>query len=373
MQRSALAPIMGVLLWCGVPVSNAEMYRLIDLGTYGSGSSYAYSVNDAGQVVGTAGQRAVLFDTTGGGNNLYLPSTADNPHGVARSVNNSGEIVGQYAHQAACVFDPTGGGAIINLGPSGSFAYDISNTGQIVGSIVASGYSRAARFDVTSDPIGIVDLGALPGYNQSYARSINDSGQIVGYALPPTGGLARPVLFDPSGSGSNVDLGTLGGTSGSARSINNLGQIVGIAVTGSGDSHAVLFDATGSSGNIDLGGLGGVTSAANAINDLGFIVGQAQDLTGAVRACLFDATGAGNNIDLNTLIDLTSGWTLQAALDINNSGWIVGQGIAPGALPGTERAFLLIPEAEPVPLPGAVLLGMVGMGTATWRLRRMRA
>jgi len=81
-------------------------------------------------------------------------------------------------------------------------------------------------------------------------------------------------------------------------------------------------------------------SIATSINDVGQIVGRATDNEGNGRATLFDNTGAGNNIDLNTIIDPNSGWSLEKANDINNNGWIVGNGINPQ---GENHAFLLVP------------------------------
>jgi len=137
-----------------------------------------------------------------------------------------------------------------------------------------------------------------------------------------------------------IDLGTLGGDESLAYCINDAGQIVGEAMNNKGDSHATLFDPTGAGNNLDLGTLGGRDSWAWSINDVGQIVGEAEDTEGNYRATLFDPTGAGNNIDLNILIDPASGWMLISASDINNSGWIVGQGINPQ---GESHAFLLVP------------------------------
>jgi probable HAF family extracellular repeat protein len=106
-------------------------------------------------------------------------------------------------------------------------------------------------------------------------------------------------------------------------------------------ARATLFDPTGGGNNIDLGTLGGGYSSALSINDLGQIVGWSQDSSRNERAALFDPIGGGNNIDLNTLIDPSLGWTLTIAYSINNNGWIVGSGINPD---GYTRAYLLIPE-----------------------------
>ena len=73
-----------------------------------------------------------------------------------------------------------------------------------------------------------------------------------------------------------------------------------------------------------------------AINDSGHIVGS----SGSGWDIPF-VWKDGVMTDLNTLIDPASGWTLKNATGINNNGWIIGNGIAPG---GYEHAFLLTPE-----------------------------
>jgi probable HAF family extracellular repeat protein len=57
----------------------------------------------------------------------------------------------------------------------------------------------------------------------------------------------------------------------------------------------------------------------------------------------------GRLFDPNDLIDSQSGWVLSGAKDINNSGQIVGF----GNLNGEERAFLLTPRVNHLPVAGA--------------------
>ena len=116
-----------------------------------------------------------------------------------------------------------------------SQAYSINNMDQIVGcaySSISDSYS-AVLFDSTDGGANI-NLGAFDGYyNQSIAQSINDRGQIVGFAfgLSRSPSYCRAVLFDSTGRGDNIDLNTLvapsSWTLNIAYGINNNGWIVG--------------------------------------------------------------------------------------------------------------------------------------------------
>ncbi len=79
----------------------------------------------------------------------------------------------------------------------------------------------------------MTDLGALGG-NKSYAYDINDSGQVVGTAF--TESAKHAFLYD---GGAMTDLGTLG-VSSYANAINDSGQVVGPSYTGSGN-HAIHY------------------------------------------------------------------------------------------------------------------------------------
>jgi probable HAF family extracellular repeat protein len=358
-------------------------YQIIDLGALGS-NSYASSVNNNGQIVGAAmkiyaDNHAVVFDSTGAGNNIDLGTLGGvkSYSSYAFSINNNGQIVGSASispgsdYQHATLFDSTGAGKNIDLGilPGGgqySRAHSINDKGQIVGyASNISGYSRATLFDSTGGGKNI-DLGTLGGM-ASQANSINSGGQIVGFAFNIYE-RDRATLFDSTGAGDNIDLGILpGGGYSIASSINDSGQIVGYADNNSGYSYATLFDSTGAGDNIDLGTIpGGKDSFACSINNSGQIVGWSFNNFTESRATLFDPSGAGHNIDLNTLLPQDSGWTLYEAYSINDNGWIVGCGL--NSPTGSGHAFLLGPIPEPCTL---ALLALGGL--AALRRRRARA
>lgn len=336
-DKSIFLLIVIAIVSTASPTPAVVRYNVTDLGTLeGYPISRAWAINNNGQIVGNVADdspddsRAILFDASGGGNNIDL-GTLGGENSWAGSINNNAQIVGaadsndsQQSPQAT-IFDPNGEGNNTGLGEKGS-ACSINDNGQIVGYAGNVEDCYAVLFDPTGQGNNI-DLGTLDGYLHSVAYSINNSGQSVGYAFNDLDLFAfdvRAVLFDPTGQGDDIDLGTLGGETSAAVSTNDNGQIVGrasIAPNPDHDSywleHATLFDPNGAANNIDLGTLdefGG--SVAASINNKGQIVGQAwewqvwYDYGKNFRAVLFNPTGAGNNTDLNSLINPALNWTL---------------------------------------------------------------
>jgi uncharacterized membrane protein len=363
MQKvNSMLVIVGMLLVTELAFGALPAYEIIDLDTQDKHNySYPHSINNKGQIVGQVrnvshyAPRAILFDNSGAGNNIELGALGDD-YSVASSINNEGQVVGltikykDLLSPYATVFDTSGAGNNTPIGTE-SFAYSNNDDGQIIGGIVlhqdASVYpvEMAVLFDSTGGDEHII-LGTLDGYEMSLAFSINNNSQIVGVSFTNLIHLYDPraTLFDTTGKGNNIDLGSLGEICSNAVSNNDNGQIVGFTYDVNRTRYATLFDPTGSGANINLGTLEGwVDSQAFSINNLGQIVGRAHDDYHNYCAVLFDVSGNGNNIDLNTLIDPNLGWILQSAEGINDNGWIVGHGINPD---GNTHAFLLIPKIE---------------------------
>ena len=367
-MRKAVA-VLAALVMLAV-VRNAwgqDQYTVIDLGTLGGAGSVATGINNGGQIVGWA-------QTSGGINDIFLDSGGTMTDlgtygGESRvSINNSGQVAGPglTASGETHAFLYGGGTAtdLGTLGGIGSWADGINNIGQVVGwtqqtAQDASGNRHAFLYS-GSGPM--LDLGTTfdgSHGNDSLSDAINDSGQIVGCTIDDSHG---HYAYLCSG-GSTQYLGALGGLWSSATSINNSGLVVGYAQTASDEYHAFLY--SGSGPMQDLGTLsGGTYSCASAINNSGLVVGDAYTSSGTDHAFLYD--GSGSIEDLNNLIPFNSGWTLDAAYGINDSGQIVGYGVNPQ---GQQDAFLLNPVPEPTTL---ALLGVGAVGLLGYRLRRNR-
>ena len=214
-----------------------------------------------------------------------------------------------------------------SLGGDISFARGINDNGQVVGYAYTSSGDRHA-FMTGANGVGMVDLGTLGG-SESLSTSINDAGQVVGQAAltldNPMG--YHAFLAGPQGA-SIHDLGSLGKDYSSASGINNSGQVVGHVGVFSGspfDYHAFVTGSNGV-GMKDLGTLGGTDSFATAINDAGTVIGASFTDTGSTHAFLVRADGVGMT-DLGTLGDDYS-----YAIGINGSGQIVGESLAKGSV-----------------------------------------
>lgn len=332
----------------------AAGYTITDLGTLGGTFSYAYGINNSGQVVGTAA----------------VP----------------GDAIRSFLWQNGSMQ------SLGTLGGDNSIAYDINNHGQVVGVSSISGGGTLGHAFLWQNG-SMQNLGVLGG-DYSGASAINDSGTIVGWSNVGNYPGAHAFVY-----ANNVmtDLGTLGGTESSAAAINSLGYIVGNAYTqGNTESHMVAWDTFGihdlhnpnqsvndratsinasnqivgvdggspSTASIRafllqngvktyLGTFGGSESIAGAINESGQIVGEAFTTAGNPHAFLYE----GNTLqDLNSFLPSNSGWVLQEAHDINDRGQIVGH----GTIGGVTHAFLM----APVPIPAALWLfgsGMIGL------------
>jgi probable HAF family extracellular repeat protein len=342
----------------------APTFTFVDLGALGSSAdaeSAAWDVNEQRQVVGasetdTFGAPHAFLWADGELRDLGTLGGGAFAASAAYGIDEAGRIVGQSSPERDD--EPPHAfryrrGEMKDLGTGfgpGSFsrAWDSSDKGLTVG-------ERARRQDAALRAFLLRkgkfrDLGTLGGRSQgrfgtdAVAYAINERGQIVGTALPPTPPLHGFIWED----GRMRDLGTLGGDDEAtlAYGINEATQVVGESPTTQGRVHAFLWEA----GTMrDLGTLGGNASAAYDVNAQGQVVGGSRTPTSppgnAGHAFLWHD---GRIYDLNDLVPgLPSDVTLELARGIADDGTIVGTTCTEFCEAGKTaptRAFLLIPS-----------------------------
>jgi probable HAF family extracellular repeat protein len=318
-------------------------YTVTDLGTFGGTLSFAYGINNRGQVVGAADfacncnsdpflwDQGILSDL----GNLGLGGQSG-----AFGINDLGQVVGDSGSHPFFWSRESGMNDFGFVGGAGK----INEKTQIAVGMPVPPYGAIHGFLWTNGRM--LDVGNLNGdpYDNTAPSDINNKGQMVGQAFA---GCTLHGYFWQASTGMS-DLGAIDGdpcNDSNATAINDYSQIVGYSYSKQKNvTHAVYFSAQGV---VDLGSLGGY-SLANAINTAGQVVGQYS--AGLYNhAFLTDLTSM-HMVNLNDLIPPDSGWNLFDATGINDVGQIVGT----GQLPGVDiiHSYLLTPDP---PLAGMLM------------------
>ena len=370
MLLGAARAIGAVTLFAATTAVRASSFYINDLGTLGGTISQANgyaTLNAAGTVVGysnTASNAAShafreAFGGASGGSDLgTLGGTT--PYSFAYSVNASGQVVGVSGSASTSnhAFRTTATGSIVaGIGGSDlgvlsggtiSYAYGINSSGQTVGysTTVVSAHTVTHAFRTSGT--GLIstagaDLETLGG-SSSTAYAINTSGQVTGYSQTTNNAATHAFRTTATGTlATATDLGSLGGSFSVGYGINDSGQVVGQSyLAGDAVEDAFRTTATGLITAVsDLGTLGGSTAAAIAVNTSGLTVGNSTLSGGGTLTHAFYAEPDGPMIDMNKLLPAGTGWVLQYATGVNDTGQVSGY----GTVNGQTHAFLLnIPE-----------------------------
>jgi probable HAF family extracellular repeat protein len=310
--------------WCpDAPNSTTGTLTELPILASSNNGGDANDINDAGQIVGSSNSsmtsNAVLWSPTPVGPNTHEIHDLGNPVEsgtgyIAAAINNSGQVVGNKLTGILL------GGA---LGPSSSFIW----TPQVANGSVGS--------------LRNVPSGPSP-YTGNAVYEINDSGQTSGRVFEigiSFGSRSRADVWSTA-SLSSVPPTNLGFPPGDwsnafGLSINNRGQVVGYAEDTNGQDHGFLWTPDVPNGTAGvMRALDGMTVAVD-INDAGEVVGY-----GGVQehAILWsDSQGA---VDLNSVVAPSLGRTLTRAFAINNQGQILALTTTPN-----PEGFMLTPVA----------------------------
>jgi probable HAF family extracellular repeat protein len=219
--------------WHGFLWENGTM---TDLGTLGAGFlSYAYSINDRGDIVGISTRADYPFDEwhAVSWSNGVITDLGTVPAARQTFVfgNNNGAAVGSFTdaagHTYPLLWTHAGITALPTLaGATYTETYKINNRGDAVG--------VSANHAVLWSGGAITDLGLLPGAVWTFGRDINNAGVVAGDSFIPFSGNRAFVWAD------GVMRALPGGVESFAKGVNARGDIAGAMNTGSG-LHAVIW------------------------------------------------------------------------------------------------------------------------------------
>jgi probable HAF family extracellular repeat protein len=323
----ALIVTLGISWFRVSSASTTFYYEPTDLGTLvGYESSYAYGLNDLGQVVGwsyNANRQGHAFLWQNSNNLTDLGTLPNKETSIAYAINNAGEVIGSSSSPGEFELAFSWKNSTIRQlstlpgGQEGSAANDINNAGEIVGWAYTANVAHAVLWNDNN----ITDLGGLDN-NASVGLGINEKGESVGYSNYITNNslLNHAILWEKKNT--ITDLTPQALLSSSARRINKKGTVLIDAYPDYLLSKGEITEL----GNID----------ALDLNDKEKVVGYKFNSNFNPVAVLWEQ---GTITDLNDLLPPNSGWRLSTASAINNNGQIAGYGYHNGQ----ERAFLLTP------------------------------
>lgn len=327
----------------------------VSTGAYGISNDGTTAVGDLSSASGfqafrwTSGSGIVgLGDLAGGG---FLSA--------ANAVSGDGSVITGYSNGASGfeAFRWTSGTGMVGLGDLAggifySYGYEISGDGTtIVGESSSGPGVQAFRWTSGTGMVGLGDLAGGAFY--SFAAGVNEDGSVI--VGTSTSGSGNEAFRWTSGTGM-VGLGDLaGGIFGSqANAINNDGSVVvGQSNSASGMEAFRWTSGTGMVGLGDLPG-GAFGSYAFGVNDDGsVIVGVGTDASGTVAIVWQNGIGMQSLADILTAggVDLT-GWVLQSANDVDDSGMIVVGG---GTLGGSNAGFIANLASASITTPDALI------------------
>lgn len=357
LSRLGLAASLVALHLSAHAVSRYEV-QLIDVGSDAFFTPQA--LNDQGLVIGAVNsaqpggttRTAVLWS---GETWQALPHVPGGFHIEPLGVNNAGQVVGSDGG-LAFIWQAGNTQRLSAFGPP-SRANAINEAG------IAVGMDGTQAIRWTN---GVAQALERPAHlSSAQALGLNEAGVIVGVGRLSAEGDAPTVALRWQGE----QVGQLAqgdAINAQATAVNEAGTVIGHAQFADGREQAARWDGDSLSWLAQLSPQ--ATARAFGISDAGLIVGQSkiwQDVAQGSfvsRATLWEGTAAH---DLTDLLSNGDGWTLSAAMGINASGQIVGQGLYQGKRVG----FILSPVPEPSSLwmlgVGLVAVGLAGRQQAS--------
>ncbi|MEN6520175.1 MAG: hypothetical protein ABFD46_03360 [Armatimonadota bacterium] len=195
-----------------------------------------------------------------------------------------------------------------------TWAMDINNSGQIVGSVLNNITSNAVVWSNDASGPQLINTGKTD--RDSLGYKIANSGMVTGTHTTSAG---NNLLFQWTAAGgmaTELSFPYDGTVKGSKNAVNDIGYAVG---DGDGErSRATLWHGSDAT---DLGTFGGTWSTADAINNNNLIAGTYGGDNGAISNFLWSLNGETTFIPINSSFDSCG---LFGIADINDNGVVLG-------------------------------------------------
>lgn len=248
-----------------------------DLTPGSSSATFAYAINDVGQVTGSRGSDPFVYD----GTMHKLPLVGNFFKGEGRAINALGQVAGwsdDGGGKSATLWD-TKTGAMTDLGAAllatniagalittENIAVAINASGQVAGNMgfVNKDFGAIGYLFTPDTPNGssgtFVQIGRPSAGTFVLTQGVNDRGQVVGYFTGDPSSPSSGSAFIYDASGGLVELNSLidpasGWNLTRAHAINNSGQIVGMGTVNQ-QFHSFLLTPIPEPSSFVLAGLG---------------------------------------------------------------------------------------------------------------------
>jgi probable HAF family extracellular repeat protein len=259
----------------------------------------------------------------------------------ASKINNLGTITGTHdeirqpvplATDRGLRWVKDGAGYKFTINDSGgkeTYFFDTNDTNQIAGRNIKTVGTGTVNTPIAIENGAYTFLSVGSGVNGT-AFGINESGTLVGVVSGSATGTDTAAIWTKDATGKyQLATNTFGFDQATLRDLNNAGDVIGQVTSGTGTTATSSPFLMRDGAFVDLGSLGGKTGTTAGINEFGQVVGTSQIAAGTNRAYVYE--GGGTIADLNSLVSTPLTYngavvTLTGGASINNFGQIVATG-----------------------------------------------
>lgn len=363
-QATDAAGNVGVPAVSVVTITTDSALRMLDVpgsnpvssGTYLDTDVWAHAIDDSGRIAGGSISAAnvggaVRWDPDG--STHVLAESVHVPPADGRAINSSGTVAGSGPWQSE-LWRTDGTSVLLPPGPTGTYPSRVQASAINDAGVAAAAWGTWNG--LSFQPLPTADLD--PGHSfDARVTGIDDQDTVVGSVGHhrsdgfeyPTAVMADATavtrLFPPSGDDPPMPS--------SAEGVDGPGRIVGWANFDGTDSEPFLRGTDGTVTRYDLAQVGQTCGTATAVNVHDVVVGY-----GGRCGWLLDlerdrseawVIRGGTVQTLDSLLPADTGWKLEQANDINDSGQIVGVGTVNGHVRGFELDLGALPDPNHAP------------------------